>query len=51
LSEPLAVTHPFLLINFFKFMTDLNSLWIQFETFCSPLYGSTGHSSLLGKFS
>jgi hypothetical protein len=23
----------------------------QFETFCSPLYGSIGHSSLLAKFS
>jgi hypothetical protein len=32
-------------------MTDLNSVRMQFETFCSPLWGSIGHSSLLGKFS
>jgi hypothetical protein len=37
LSELSAVTHPFLFINFFKFMTDLNSVRMQFETFCSPL--------------
>jgi hypothetical protein len=24
LSEPSAITHPFLFINFFKFMTDFN---------------------------
>jgi hypothetical protein len=52
LLESSAVTHPFFLFfSFFRFMTDLNSVWMQFDTFCSPLYGSIGNSSLLGKFS
>jgi hypothetical protein len=37
LLETSAVTHPFLFINLFKFMIDFNLVWMQFETFCSPL--------------
>jgi hypothetical protein len=40
----------YLHISLFKFMTDLNSVWMQFEMFYSPLYGSIGHSSLLESF-